>query len=424
MSMSQKSHSMLRQIKAQKSDLKIKQENIGQYNMLPNLPEYQSLFVPMSSFTTLALNILPKILGELLPLSSSHRADLPDAIRDLSHILTSERFRLNRSYWSTPRFISAYLRYFLPWNLVRLTHILPNLDLPIGSSEKLQILDLGSGPLTLPLALWISRPDWRTRPLTLMCSDTAPYPMELGRRLLEMLANHTHEPLVWNIQLIRASLLRTLAKSHQSYLIMVGNVLNEMRDKSGKILAERLNDLVCAIGRNLAPHGRVLFIEPGTRLGGTLIASFREEALLEGFEALAPCTHNEPCPLLRQRSRGWCHVSQDATGSVWLAKLAKEVGLPKETLSIAFLLLKQQDELLRQPQIQSEILARILSDAFSVPNMGFARYACTSKGLAILPHAQNLPSGALVKCFSPKNPKRDKKSGAIELDLQNKQESF
>ena len=30
--------------------------------------------------------------------------------------------------------------------------------------------DLGSGPLTLPIALWLSRPDWRAVPLTLVCS--------------------------------------------------------------------------------------------------------------------------------------------------------------------------------------------------------------------------------------------------------------
>ena len=55
-----------------------------------------------------------------MPLSRNHHADLPEAIRDLSAMLTYERGGLGRSYWSAPRYVSAYLRYFLPWNLVRL----------------------------------------------------------------------------------------------------------------------------------------------------------------------------------------------------------------------------------------------------------------------------------------------------------------
>ena len=47
-----------------------------------------------------------------MPLSRNHRADLPEAIRDLSAMLTYERGGLGRSYWSAPRYVSAYLRIF------------------------------------------------------------------------------------------------------------------------------------------------------------------------------------------------------------------------------------------------------------------------------------------------------------------------
>ena len=88
------------------------------------------LFSPLDAFCRNALAQLPKALDAVMPLSRNHRADLPEAIRDLSAMLTYERGGLGRSYWSAPRYVSAYLRYFLPWNLVRLTGLLPGLDCP------------------------------------------------------------------------------------------------------------------------------------------------------------------------------------------------------------------------------------------------------------------------------------------------------
>ena len=61
------------------------------------------------------------------------------------------------------------------------------------------------------------------------------------------------------------------------------------------------------------------------------------------------------------------------------------------------------------------LVARILSDAFPVPGMGYARYACAEGGLALVPDAAALPSGALVACRRPDTPRRDSKSGALEL---------
>ena len=89
------------------------------------------LFSPLDAFCRNALAQLPKALDAVMPLSRNHRADLPEAIRDLSAMLTYERGGLGRSYWSAPRYVSAYLRYFLPWYLVRLTGLLPGLDLSV-----------------------------------------------------------------------------------------------------------------------------------------------------------------------------------------------------------------------------------------------------------------------------------------------------
>ena len=391
-------------------------------------PLCRPLFAPLDTFCRKALAQLPQALDAVMPLSRNHRADLPEAIRDLSAMLTYERSGLGRSYWSAPRYVSAYLRYFLPWNLVRLTRLFPGLDLPApvcDAEHPVTIADLGSGPLTLPLALWLSRPDWRAVPLTLVCVDTVPRPMELGRSLLEHMAKLCGEPLRWTIRLVRSPLIQSFRELSSPRLIMAGNVLNELKDKPGVSLDERMADLAVAVERTLHPEGAALFVEPGTRLGGTLTAKLRETALEEGLAPIAPCPHLGPCPLLETRERRWCHATQLVEAPSWLADLARIAKLPKDSLSLSFMLLRSEKAVAAAagsrvfPTMAADgIVGRILSDAFPVPGMGRARYACTEDGFAIIPAADGIPSGALVACRRPPSPRRDAKTGAVELHWQ------
>lgn len=383
-------------------------------------PAFRPLFGAPDAFCRAGLQALPEALDRIFPLNRAHRADLPSAVRDLSALLTTERGSLGRSYWSAPRFVSAYLRYFLPWNLVRLTRLLPGLELPDVLAADLGqrvLLDVGSGPLTLPLALWLSRPEWRTTELTVVCADTAPRPMELGRRLLETLAALLGEPFVWRLRLLRAALPSALGEARRVLLLTAGNVLNELPEREAP-REERLSELALSVGRCLQPGGGALFVEPGTRLGGGLVAALREQAIIEGLEPVSPCPHAGACPLLGKRERGWCHVSADAGGPVWLAALSKAAHLSKDSLSLAYLQLRPGD-----PETSSRsgegggktVPCRVISDAFPVRGLGAARYGCCSLGLALLPEAAELPSGSLVSCCRPASPVRDAKSGAVVL---------
>ena len=137
---------------------------------------------------------------------------------------------------------------------MRLTGLLPGLDLPApvcDAETPVTIADLGSGPLTLPIALWLSRPDWRAVPLTLVCVDTVPRPMEMGRSILEHMAKLSGEPLNWTIRLVRSPLMQSFRELRSPYLLMAGNVLNELKDKPGVSVDERMADLAVAVGRTL-----------------------------------------------------------------------------------------------------------------------------------------------------------------------------
>lgn len=410
------------------------------------------------------------------PIPGSHRKDLPAAVRDLSRMLTSERGELARPYWAHPRYLSAYLRYFLPWNLYRLGWLIPGLDLALRPGAH--ILDLGSGPLTLPLALWCARPDLRTMPLSFTCTDTAAKPLETGRDILARLAGKDSP---WKIFLERGPVEKTLRTtgSRKFDLITAGNVLNELCTRKNtpsnepQRLDQYIGQLTSRLSRSLAPGGQVLLVEPGTRLGGKLISLTRQAALENNFEILAPCTHKQACPMLVPHEEnatgepadyrrapvvsGWCHFILPAQGApAALARVGAAAGLEKESLSLSCLFLQKAagthdaaaaratpgDELddlealyreimeeddaatespmpRREPEptASPEARLRVISSPIRLPDREEpARYACSERGTTLLLDALRTPSGAYVALPWPRTEEYDRKTGALLLE--------
>lgn len=372
------------------------------------------LFAALSPEYRQRLESLPTALDTVAPLRTAHRRDLPMAIHDLSLVLTSERGSLSDPYWAAPRLLSAYLRYFMPWNLVRLGRLLPSLDLVDREAllERPLILDLGSGPLTLPLALWLARPDLRTLPLTFLCADIAPHPLEVGRELLQVIAG---EESPWALRTLRAPMESALKEARgDAALILAGNVLNELKPRRDEPLEFRMEDLAEKIGSALAHGGRILVIEPGTRLGARYVTQFRRAAMEVGLAPLAPCPHHDQCPMLEQGGAGgWCHFTFPIQGApAWLEELSRRAKLEKGTASLSFVLLGEADKV-----VAPRNTIRIISDAFPLPGRREpVRYACSERGLALLHDARHVHSGTALDITWPEVERRDRKSGALELE--------
>ena len=401
----------------------------------------QPLFTPPAAEIRKALDILPEVLQTVRPLTRSQQRSLPEDIFRLSRLLTTERRELTQPYWSSPALISAYCYYFFPWNLVRLAWLLPNLPLPpipaLATGACGWLVDMGSGPLTLPTALWLARPELRGANIRVFAQDAARQPLALGQRLFEALADALGQR-AWHTVIQQGPLdggaraaVHRMGNDDRLWLVSAANVLNEYCQgrKAGRRgrgayeedgeddvqsalelrLEGFLEQLVMLLRRN--EGAALLCIEPGTRLGGKIVMLARRLLRAQGLHPLSPCTHNGACPL--EGGRSWCHFTFAAQAAPkWLVELSAKAGLGKDALSLAPLLVAEDDS--RGVDRNASCHARIVSTPFAVPGLrGRARYGCTNRGLVLLEDVANVPSGAAQTIAIPADARRDGKSGAL-----------
>jgi len=327
-----------------------------------------------------ALQKLSACIDEANPIPGRKRAILRYSIRDLWRSLTMDRAQRSVDYLNNPTFFSAYLRYFMPWNLVRLVAFLT--ELPLTLKPGATIIDMGSGPLTFLIALYCAKPELRKMPLTFVCVDRAPRIMEAGKLILELLAaKHGGELPPWNIELRHARFGEPLHE--KADLFSAVNVFNEFFWRHEGMLSNAAADLYQRIAQYCSPQGTMLIVEPGEPRSGGLMSALRAAAILNGDKILAPCPHHRACPMpgifksgqehITGHVKGhvgghiggqigghvgiieevrmpaprtkypWCHFSIPAEFAPrWLRALSEEAGLSKEKLSFSFFFYKNR----------------------------------------------------------------------------------
>lgn len=417
----------------------------------------KELFTEFDPFALKAFDRLYPLLAELIPMKPSQKKELPYACKELSEYLTTDREFLSRPYWTSPRLLSAYFHYFMVWNLIRLCKLFPNLDL--GTiPQKAVFMDLGSGPLTIPLALWISREDLRRKDIAFICADLAPQPLHLGKSLFEKLRQELMPECTWKIQTLRTPNHKAFRQIHEPVdFLTMGNVLNEGDEKKKISAYEQIRQLYENANQALAENGKIFAVEPGTRQGARMIQILRNLCVNETEEAdeefdedfsdaaphdyeddfaddfyadEAPCKIISPCPLdikcplaKAHKQNAWCHFNAKADCiPKELRELSQKAGLDKDSVSLSYLYLaksREADKILARHNTAEK--ARIISDAFPVPKYkGRARYACHEKGLLLILDSAAAPAGTLCEVSFPQKAERDFKSKALLCTLKNK----
>jgi hypothetical protein len=370
-----------------------------------------SLFPPLSEEAGKTLASIPALVEKTFPIPARFRAALPADVAELFRFLTFERTERGASYLGKPALLSAYLRYYLPWNIYRLCRLFA--ALPIGLKDNDAINDLGAGPLTLAVSLWISRPDLRDTPLEFRCLDKTAAVLDAGKKLFAALTANTACP--WTVRTIRGEIhgfgrqrgkaLSVEIRGKPAALSAAVNVYNELFWDFSPMDKEGLGRFASSQARLLSSltesAGSVLIVEPGIPRSGEFISLLRSSLIKEKRLPLSPCPHSGPCPLLGgkppsgriQSKAKWCHFAlntEDAPEE--LHRLSAAMKLPKERAALSFVLAGAAAKNPAKRAGREKI--RILSDCFllsadspgarSRDDKTWGRYGCAERGLVLV----------------------------------------
>ena len=370
-----------------------------------------------------AIENFDKTIQSVRPLNSRQMQALPDNIAALSHQLTDERGSRRLGYMNENVQLSAYVRYFTWWNLVRLTRLFSNLpeeafpceaasadETALSSDASIACLDLGSGPLTLVTALWISRPELRNKKLTWYCLDLSQAALTLGEELYMSVAaqlppSDENAPAHWKIIRVKGS-FGTFIKEKCSF-ITCANMFNEL-DQGAKMPPEfQSKKYYDQLSAYAAENAKFLLVEPGVPKAARTLSLLRERFIKAGFEVKAPCPHAFECPMNGFKSytgskNKWCNFAfstEDAPAR--LQKLSVAAKLPKERAVLSFISAVKADSTPAEVKASKDksLLLRITSDSFRLPKNRTGYYACSRLGLTLVSSEQGdyFKSGDLIK---------------------------
>lgn len=382
-----------------------------------------------------AVNVLEnfdEIVQDVRPLNSRQKQNLSKDIRALSHQLTDERETRRSGYMNANQELSAYVRYFSWWNLVRLTRVFSNIS---ASAFELNdgdvILDIGSGPLTVVSALWLSRPELRNKRLTVYTMDISQSTMSVGEDLYLSIAAKTAPSKEkslphWNIVRVKGEIGTLLRK--KANLITCANMFNELYQKEHEN-PEKIADAQIQKLLAYADERCSFFIaEPGMPVAGRFISLMRERFIKNHHPIVAPCSHQGICPMDGNHARyggsaKWCNFSFSTENAPKkLLKLSESAGLPKERAVISFIFAGTKKEISAAEKDDKILFADVVSDPIFLPPHRAGFYSCSQNGMVLLVNGsgKKLKSGDKIKMSMLKDTdilEKDKKSGAVLITI-------
>ena len=262
----------------------------------------------------------------------------------LNPLFTTERPHRSSNYFSDPVLRSGYLAYYLPINMIKTVMIL---ERSFGSlknwPDNIHVADIGSGPLTMSLAfvLWLSTRDNSGKKfhITIDAFEQNPTILKDGGAILKSLATtcpslenfrFTFNP--HNTNLVRHRFTR---KKHD--LIFCGNIFNEMSERHHQwhFASSMLTQLS-------GPDTRFIIMEPGTKKSARDLQALRDQLIEEsGFTVLAPCLHQNTCPLNLEAKGDWCHFTQDWQAPAFIHDMDILTRMDKKWLVYSYLVLQK-----------------------------------------------------------------------------------
>lgn len=360
------------------------------------------------------LDDFESIVQDVFPATHRQVQSTRRGIRDLSHRLTDERGERRRGYMNDAATLSPYARYFVWWNLVRLTRLFASLESKLPLEDGDVCLDVGSGPLTAVIALYLACPALRTKRLTWVCTDISQSALNLGEDLFMAVASMvmpsatdgaasagdeceeaTHWQIVKSTMRAGESVNERVAsglKEGAAFVTCV-NLLNEVQESEHLTAEETVEKYSAALSRYTASGGTLLVVEPGVPPQAHVLSLMRDAFIAGGWQVASPCPHTGDCPMdgggaYTGGKAKWCNFAFDTRDAPQrLLELSTESGLTKRRAVMSYLLLHKEDG--TSPKAQSNedggiLRLRIASDPIYLPGYRTGYYACSRLGLALV----------------------------------------
>ena len=401
-----------------------------------------------------------EIIADTRGLSGKQKVSLYGAIKNLSHQLTDDRNSRRVGYMNDASSISAYISYFMWWNLVRQVSLFANLPksafTSLVNSEQPVAIDVGSGTLTAVIALWLARPELRSKKITWYCMDLSQTALAAGedlflsiaaktiREMGEKSTSDTENPATspsaitepWKIVRVKGAFGTSIKE--KADFITCANVFNEIiqnNEMPTDFLAKKYANELLSYLKN--EDSAVLLVEPGDPHSARFISLMRDALIRQKYSPVAPCPHAGTCPMAGRTSgkttnaygknAKWCNFAFDTESAPSrLLKLSEKAGLPKERASLSFVISKKSAEESKtstasKSKTAEKTFIRIASDFIRLPDLHKSGYyACSEFGmlLAIDEHGIQPKNGELLQIKTPEDlSERDKKSGALIVKI-------
>ncbi len=317
---------------------------------------------------------VPPFLEKIIALHlQQHRLKLTDTKKIAESIKTLSDYYIDNPHSATPweeAFTQiAYSSYYLPLNFIRSLSLYREINRLDFAKNTHHLLDFGSGTGAGSLP-FITNNEISINSLT--CIETSEKAIGLHKSVVKNIEINSSWHHCWDNNLI---------SPEKKSLGLFSYSLTELNEMPPWI--EQLDHLV--------------FIEPSTRADGRRLMEWRAYLQNKGFYIWGPCTHQNPCPLLEQSKKDWCHHRIHWQQPPWFQNIEKQLTIKNKTLTYSYLLASRE-----APKPFPRNTARTTGD--SLKEKGKIRQLiCRGPQREFLTwlkknnNAQEIPRGTLVK---------------------------
>lgn len=180
--------------------------------------------------------------------------------------------------------VMGYLAYQFPVYFVQFQHILYGMAQAGVLKTRMKILDIGTGPGTVPLAIADFYKRLEGRKADIYCVELYDENVEAFNSIVPQYVSDSitlHEPIRADVREIKPENL-----PEDVDLMVFSNVLNEIKG----ITTEQKASIVTTLAQRLSPDGSILVIEPADRMNSVELRKLSIALKGAGLGIYAPCS--------------------------------------------------------------------------------------------------------------------------------------